>query len=111
MKIKQVIKPVKNSDRFHDETSVEITLVSINAPLGLGNNYSLEHLVDAIKEALTPTDFIELYEAVCDFVKISYKTSYGRGIEFLNYFDFTCYFKDIYDNIEYSNMHNQYYYV
>jgi hypothetical protein len=99
MKIKQTIKPLKMCDRWNDEESTEVTLVAISEPLPLGNNYTLRHLVDAIKDTLSDDEFIDLYCSVADHVIISYNTAYGKGKEHLNQFDFGCFFKPYYDNI------------
>jgi hypothetical protein len=99
MKIKTIINHVKPENRWNSDTFEETTLISISKSLPLGNNFTLEHLVQAIFETVSHDDFERLYESVIDNVIISYKTSCGKGKEYLCGFDFGCFFKEYYEAI------------
>ena len=101
MQVNTILRTLKPCDRFNSDQMEQVGLVTINEPLDLGNNYSLENLASALYNTLSAPDFMLLYDTCLDSIKISYKTRYGKGCLNLGGFDFACYFKDLYDSIEY----------
>ena len=109
MKITKKLESIKMRimnmhDTLHNETVMR-TIIKLNDSIDLGNNYSIDHFVNA----MSATQIVEIYESIEEGdIRIVAKGNYGKVELNTCDFDLFCFIKDLYNSIECID--NEYYY-
>jgi len=93
-------KVIYREHNLYGSSGSVLLVVGLN--LGLGNNYTLDHFMKSLCSVENEKLCDKIYNTSFDYIILRHNTICGKGTEYLSDFDFYCFFKPYYDNMNRS---------